>query len=135
MKQRLNHGEQPSHRQCPLTREEAPTTARKELLRTARMTNSFRVLAEPALEFNYGQRLVDPHDGLGLFGPYSTELPYHPKNISYAVIGTPEGVEAFQRFSQALVSPILAEEPDANPRLWPPFPGFEAAFASVWALR
>lgn len=98
------------------------------------MTGSLRVLSEPALEFNYGQRLVDPRDGLGLFGPFSASLPYHPKSISYAVIGASEGVEAFRRFSEALVSPILAEVRDANPRLWPPFPGFEAAFCATWPV-
>lgn len=98
------------------------------------MTDSFRILSEPALQFNYGQRLIDPRDGLALFGPYSASLAYHPKNISYAVIGAPEGLEAFGRFAEALVSPILPESEDANPRLWPPFPGFEAAFCSTWPL-
>src|SRR5438046_907828 len=134
MRQRSNRGEQPCRRQCPLMREDIPTTARKKLLRRATMTDSFRVLSEPRLEFNYRQHLVDPHDGLGLFGPYSAPLSYHPKNISYAVVGAPEGVDAFHRFSEALISPILPEEADANPRLWPPFPGFEAAFSSIWPV-
>ena len=99
------------------------------------MVGSFRVLTEPALEFNYGQQLVDPHDGLGLFGPYSAPLAYHPKNISYAVIGPPEGLEAFHRFSEAFRSPILPGEADINPRLWPPFPGFDAAFSSTWPMN
>lgn len=95
---------------------------------------SFRIVPEPPLEFNYGQRLADPRDGLGLFGPYSARFSYHPRNVSYAVIGTPEGVEAFHRFSEAVAAPILPEATDANPRLWPPFPGFEAAFASTWPV-
>ena len=66
------------------------------------MGNRFPRLAEPGLSFRYGQILTDPHDGLSLFGPYDTDMPSHPQNLTYGVIGTDEGVSAFARFSEAL---------------------------------
>ena len=42
------------------------------------MTNAVTILSEPELEFRYGQRLLQPQDGLGLFGPYDTDASSHP---------------------------------------------------------
>ena len=105
------------------------------------------ILPEPELEFRYGQRLHDPHAGLALFGPFDSDAPSHPRSIVYGLIGPPEGVEAFKRWSDLLQDPIV-KVPDVDPRtgrakvderklylLWPPFPGFEAAFASAWPKR
>lgn len=108
---------------------------RNRPMKTVRLMSSIRILPEPPLEFNLGQRLVDPHDGLALFGPYSASLPSHPKSISYAVVGSPDGVALFGQFSVALNSAILPESVDTHPRLWPPFPGFDATFCSSWPLR
>ncbi len=89
------------------------------------------VFPEPPLEFRYGQPMADPHDGLAMFGPYDTDLPSHPRNISYALIGTPRGANAFAARARTLQAPIYSD-PDLDSRLWPTFPGFEAAFACAW---
>jgi hypothetical protein len=111
-------------------------------------TAHLQVLPEPELEFRYGQRTQDPHAGLGLFGPYSADMGSHPKSIVYGVIGPPQGVDAMHNWSRlmerASVEPLEAKrkmgrmiQPDDRKLylLWPPFPGFEAAFASQWPHR
>jgi hypothetical protein len=92
------------------------------------------VLPEPPLEFRHKQRVEDPRIGLGLFGPYDTDVSAHPKNIIYAVLGPPEGVAAFEGFARAMAGPILVrpEEVSGSEQLWRPFPGFDAAFHSEW---
>ncbi len=89
------------------------------------------VLPEPLLEFRYGQALQDPHDGLSMFGPYDSDQPSHPKNISYGLVGTAAGIDGFTGWAGDL-SAAFYPPPDVNRRIWPAFPGFEAAFASVW---
>jgi hypothetical protein len=92
------------------------------------------VLPEPQMEFRYGQPLTDPHDGLSMFGPYDADMPSHPKNVSYGLIGSPRGIEAFGCWARRMRSAIQPEEGE-NRRLWPMFPGFEAAFASTWPIE
>jgi hypothetical protein len=113
---------------------------------TAFSTNAdLKVLPEPELEFRYHQRTQDPHAGLALFGPYSADVGSHPKSIVYGVIGAPEGVELFLQWSRlmqnAIIEPLEPKrkmgrmvKPDDRKLylLWPPFPGFEGAFASQW---
>jgi hypothetical protein len=102
-------------------------------------------LPEPTLEFRYGQKTLDPHAGLALFGPYSTDLGSHPKSIVYGVIGAPNGVDAFREWSRhlqnSIVEPLSPKpkmgrmvQPDSRKLylLWPPFPGYELAFAAHW---
>src|SRR5882672_4202393 len=93
------------------------------------MSNQAILLDESRLEFRYRQFLEDPHDGLSLFGPYGIEVSSHPKNLTIGVIGSPEGVEAFNRWGKSVRGPVQAGE-DRSPYLWPLFPGFEAAFCS-----
>lgn len=93
------------------------------------MSNPAILLDESRLEFHHRQFLEDPHDGLSLFGPYGIEVSSHPKNITMGVIGTPEGVGAFNRWCKMVRGPIYPGE-GRNPYLWPIFPGFEAAFCS-----
>ena len=50
--------------------------------------------------------------------------------MTYAVIGPSEGVAAFEEWSRAMQRP--ASFLGGKPRLWPTFPGFEAAFAAEW---
>lgn len=95
------------------------------------MTNSIIVLDEPELEFRYGQRVKDPHDGLALFGPYDADLPSQPGALTYIVLGTDDGIAKFSSWVKAMNRPII-DVPDGNYRLWPPFPGFETAFCSRW---
>src|SRR5437762_12762894 len=83
------------------------------------------LLPEPKLEFRYGQRVYDPRDGLSLFGPMDADKSSSPKSISYAVIGTSEGLVRYSEFSRCLVSATISETDSKNQRLWPAFPGFE----------
>lgn len=96
------------------------------------MSDEILTLSEPSLEFRYGQSMTDPHDGLSMFGPYDADMPSHPSNISYGLIGSGSGIEAFGGWAQRIQGAI---QPEANEsrRLWPTFPGFEAAFASMWS--
>src|SRR5439155_23868585 len=66
------------------------------------MDSAVSVLPEPILEFRHHQGLVDPHDGLAMFGPYDGDLPSEPGSISYGVIGTPAGIAAFGAWSQLM---------------------------------
>ncbi len=102
------------------------------------MQDGISLLAEPALEFCHGQRMVDPHAGLALFGPYDAGAPSQPKSIAYGVIGTARGIDAFRTFSRRLVDPIVSQvygHPSQSRKpqlLWPPFPGFSATYACDW---
>lgn len=92
------------------------------------MSDPVSVLPEPFLEFGHGQMLTDPRDGLSLFGPYDLSLPQHPRQVSYAVVGTDDGIDAFITFATAMQGPLVTSP---GHRLWPYFPGFEAALNSV----
>lgn len=92
------------------------------------------VLDEPDLEFGLGQRVASPHDGLSLFGPYERNRPSHPRVPSYIVVGTPEGVTQFRAWASAMNLPAAETgSSNATQRLWPPFPGFEAAYEAKWS--
>lgn len=95
------------------------------------MFKKVKILDEPALEFRYGQRLTDARDGLSLFGPYDTDAPGHPGVVSYGVVGTERGVSSFAAWSRAMVRSWTGA-PRNRHRLWPPYPGFDAAFACEW---
>jgi hypothetical protein len=95
-------------------------------------------LDEPRLQFGEAQFAVDPRDGLALFGPYSQGKPSHPVTPAYMVIGAPEGIRAMQAWAIAMNSAHAAKQTTTTPllklhRLWPPYPGFEAAFGSRWS--
>jgi hypothetical protein len=47
------------------------------------------------------------------------------------LIGTPEGIAKFKIWSSIMNYPAI-EAPRTNLRLWPPFPGFEAAYCAIW---
>lgn len=89
-------------------------------------------IVEPGLEFRHEQIITDPHDGLWLFGPQDTDAPSHPRSITYAAIGTKQGIDALSRFSEALAKPCCRRPQSGNRRLWPTFPGFDAAFHCTW---
>jgi hypothetical protein len=95
------------------------------------------VLDEPLLEFGFGQKVGSPHDGLSLFGPFEQDTPSHPTSPSYIVLGAPEGIVLFEHWSRTMSLPAAeVKKPGKNTHtLWPPFPGFEAAFAAKWSVR
>lgn len=96
------------------------------------MTESIIVFDEPELEFRYEQRVTDPRDGLALFGPFDTDFPSKPRSFPYVVIGTGNGITHFKNWAEAMNRPAISA-PKGNLQLWPPFPGFEAAFCSPWS--
>jgi hypothetical protein len=102
------------------------------------VTLGISVLAEPSLGFRYGQTIAAPYAGLSLFGPFDADASGRPSHITYGVVAAPEGLAAFRAFSMRLTLPIISR-PYGDPRndrkpqlLWPPFPGFEAAFGATW---
>ncbi|MGD0390039.1 MAG: hypothetical protein ABSC42_13910 [Tepidisphaeraceae bacterium] len=92
---------------------------------------SAKVLGEPTLEFRHGQRLTRPNDGLSLFGPYDADLGSRPGAVTYSVVGSPEGIEAFHKFARQLSGPTQGPE-GKSAALWPEFPGFDVAFGVEW---
>lgn len=96
------------------------------------MNNPIVVFDEPELEFRYGQRVIDPRDGLSLFGPYDTDSPTHPKTISYITIGTKDGITKYSQWVSIINNPAVSAPKDRT-QIWPPYPGFEAAFNSEFA--
>ena len=103
-------------------------------MKKSEITDSIIVFDEPELEFRYGQRMADPRDGLVLFGPYDADLPSRPGRLSYILIGIDKGITAFKKWADAMNRPAIFA-PNGNQRLWPPFPGFEAAFCSQWSSK
>ena len=90
------------------------------------------ILDEPHVEVRYGQEVEDPRTGLALFGPFSADEGAHPARLTYGVIGPPEGLAAFARFSGAVAGPIPLEDQESQQHLWRPFPGFDVAFCADW---
>ena len=99
-----------------------------------KIVDSIIAFDEPELEFRYGQRMADPRDGLALFGPYDADLPSRPGKLSYILMGTNKGIATFKKWADAMNRPAVFA-PNGNQRLWPPFPGFEAAFCSQWSSK
>lgn len=87
-----------------------------------------KILPEPDLNFRYGQPMIDPRDGLSIFGPFDTDMSSHPSSIIYGVIGTNDGLEKFRKFTQIITSPILTDMKEYDYKNWPHFPGFEATY-------
>lgn len=99
------------------------------------MNNNLIVLPEPQLQFRFQQNLVAPHDGLSMFGPFDSDLPEHPASLSYAIVGTDEGLRSAEGFFAAIRNPITNDPADLDPRLWPTYPGYEATFHSRFPDR
>jgi len=97
------------------------------------MSLQYTIFREPLIEFRYGQTLEDPHDGLSLFGPFDSDLPSHPKKITYGIIGTNRGISLFENWSNILNTPQISKLNKTH--LWPPFPGFEVAFGCEWPVK
>ena len=89
-------------------------------------------IEEPLLQFGYEQSLDYPRDGLFLFGPVQDGP--RVDVVRYGVVGTPDGVEHFKKWStkiQTLIEPPLSR--DATIAAYNvPFPGFEQAFRAKW---
>lgn len=81
---------------------------------------------EPTLLFGHDQAVVDPRDGLSLFGPLESGKPY---GVRAGVVGTSEGLRRFRDWVSALQVPVTDTSPSP---VRPEFPGFEAAFGIPW---
>src|SRR5262249_18615186 len=68
-------------------------------------------------------------------GPYDADRASHPRNVSFGLVAPTNADETFARFSSRLRDSIIPDDRDLDPRLWPPFPGFEAVFDCVWPLQ
>ncbi len=87
------------------------------------------ILEEPELIFGNNQRMIDPRDGLSLYGPTDLGSPTHPESINYILIGTVEGINKFNEFSIKLNRSVYSTD-QKDHRLWVPFIGFEEAYQS-----
>jgi len=87
---------------------------------------------EPLLEFRFGQKLAYPRDGLFLYGPVDGGRP----ELHYGAIGTPAGLVRLERWTTMAAGFLAPPPPRKGARLIEPmhvpFPGFSAAFNSVW---
>ena len=80
---------------------------------------------EPLLDFGHGQSLVDPRDGLTLFGPLDKGRPF---GVRTGVVGTVDGIRRFNNWVSEISRPIRGEG-----LAHPTFPGFEAVFGIPWS--
>jgi hypothetical protein len=92
------------------------------------MSEKLLLLDEPNLEFRGGQRTVDPHDGLSLFGSYAESA---QDRSTHVVIGTPAGLDKWASWRERMNRPASCRD-ISRLRAWPPFPGFDVAFDSPW---
>jgi hypothetical protein len=93
------------------------------------------ILAEPQLEFGFGQLSPDPHSGLALFGPYDSNRPGKPKSIRWGLIATSSGREKCLAWVKSIQTAVFAGKnrhgSDLDYRLWPVYPGFQTAFDCI----
>lgn len=92
-------------------------------------------VAEPSLEFRYGQRLDYPRDGLLLYGPVDGGR----QRVKYGVIGTVDGVKRLEQWAEIIANYIAppARRPHAR-AIEPqhvPFPGFAQSYNTEWPTR
>lgn len=91
------------------------------------MTDTFRYLGEPLLQFGLGQTAEDPHDGLALFGPAEQRQAI----ADHVAVGSGEGIDLWKDWCEALNMSAACVDPSRH-RAWPPYPGFDVAFGAKW---
>lgn len=88
-------------------------------------------IAEPDLQFAFGQTMAHPKDGLSLYGPLRG--PLTGGRLRIGVVATERGRRLFRKFSERLAKPIApGKANDPNHTL---FPGFQAVFGVEWPLE
>lgn len=87
------------------------------------MTNSanLKYLAEPNLTFGFGQKTIDPRDGLMLYGPFDQKKVNGPKTIG--IVGPLDLRKKMISYLHRLHAPFLNDNSSR-----PSFPGLQAAF-------
>lgn len=88
-----------------------------------RSKNKIQYLFEPELKFAYGQNVIDPRDGLTLFGPYDKGM---IADFSVGLIGTANGISKCKKWLVKLHQPVFHPVRDIAK---PFFPGFEATYS------
>jgi len=84
---------------------------------------------EPELLFNYKQPMIDPRDGLTLFGPLDRAK---PEGIRWSIVGPQRSIEWMKRWLNKIQQPIYNIN---NPHARPYFPGFESIFRTKLSLE
>lgn len=88
-------------------------------------------IAEPELQFAFGQAMAHPKDGLSLYGPLRG--PLTGGRLRIGVVATARGRRLYGKFCERLGRPIApAKADDPNHTL---FPGFQAIFGVEWPLE
>lgn len=85
-------------------------------------------LPEPLLEFGYGQIGADPREGLFLFGPLLDER--KPVSMRIGVIGCGSGLSSYRNWVRRIRKFI--PKPNLETAHQFAFPGYEAAFKTIW---
>lgn len=89
----------------------------------------FGYLQEPSVEVGFNQKILDPREGLMLFGP--VDFDRNPTEIRIGVIGSQEGIDLFHRWCAAFRKATTLTDQQKEKREIP-FPGFEAVFGAKW---
>lgn len=79
-------------------------------------------IREPFILFNYNQKVVDPRDGLSIFGPFNKNK---INNFSIGIIGTSDGLKRMKNWINIFMKPIFPIKKDVAKPL---YPGFESIF-------
>jgi hypothetical protein len=97
-----------------------PSTSRSQLME----------FAEPQVAVGFGQTDDYPKEGLLQFGP--VKFSRNPSVVRVGVVGTREGIELFQKWSDQFNA--FRKDP-GEVRNSIPFPGFEAVFGAKWSVE
>lgn len=84
-------------------------------------------LPEPHVVVGNGSHAPDPKTGIRLYGPCGTRDDQPLTRIRLAIIGTGETIQDAQNWLTKCRSAVGAAESDADPYLFPPFPGMAAS--------
>jgi hypothetical protein len=98
------------------------------------MNLNIEYIEEPSLVVGAKQRVIDPRDGLILFGPYESIAPF---SIKAGLVGTDEGLTAYTAFVGKINQPIFSKKNvygkiKSDEVARPSFPGFESVFNVKW---
>jgi hypothetical protein len=98
------------------------------------MNESISVFDEPSLAFAGDQAAVDPHDGLALFGAYTSQRASPGWSSAHILLATEDGLPLWDAWAHAMNRSAALEDVKKH-RLWPPYPGFEICFGNPWTER
>jgi len=92
-------------------------------------TQKLQYIKEPYLKFAFGQDVVDPRDGLTLYGPYDKgKVP----DFTVGIIGTGDGIRKCKNWLHRIQKPVYHTTRDIAK---PFFPGFNLVFSISMNLQ